>query len=156
MMATLAVLATSGFAIDSRQPAPDFTATAIDGEKFSNESLKGKVVLLQFWTTWCRYCRSDQQAVDSLTKAFKDKGLVVLAVNVGESKKTVKQYLEKSPRACRVVLTEDTNLAARFPSAGFPMYVAIDRSGKIAGQQEGAGGEEPLRQLLIKAGIEAE
>src|SRR6516162_6675369 len=101
-------------AIDTREPAPKFKAKSMNGEKFDNESLLGKSVLLQFWTTWCPYCRDDQEGVDTIAKEFEDQGLVVLAIDVAESKKKVEQYLKKYPRACRIVLTEDTNLAARF------------------------------------------
>jgi hypothetical protein len=77
-------------------------------------------------------------------------------VNVGEPRKKVKQYLEQSPRACKIVLTENTNLAAMFEARGFPLYVVIDREGKVAGRQEGAAGAEPLRRLIGKAGIESQ
>lgn len=143
-------------AADKSEPAPRFTAKSLDGEKFSNDSLKGKVVLLQFWATWCKYCRSEQPIVDSLNTEFKDKGLLVLAVDVGESKKKVKKYLEESPRECRVVLTEDTNLAAMFAASVYPIYVVIDRDGNIAGTQRGAAGESALRRMLSKAGLESE
>jgi thiol-disulfide isomerase/thioredoxin len=136
------------------EPAPRFHATSMDGEKFSNDSLKGKVILLQFWATWCKYCRGDQSVVDELTREFADRGLVVLAVNFMESKKTVKKYLTEMPRACKVVLTEDTNLAALYPSQSFPLYVVIDRDGNIAATQKGAGGTASLRRLLSKAGLE--
>jgi len=143
-------------AADKPEPAPHFTAKTIDGEKFSNESLRGKVVLLQFWATWCHYCRGEQPIVDSLNSEFKDKGLVILAVDVGESKKKVKKYLEESPRECRIVLTEDTNLAAMFAASVYPIYVVIDRDGNIAASQRGAAGERSLRHLLSKAGLESE
>lgn len=143
-------------ASDEREPALNFWAKTLDGETFTNELLAGKVVLVQFWATWCHYCQSDQPAVDAIVHDFADKGLVVLAVDVGESKKKVKQYLAQSPRACKIVLTEDTNLAAVFEAKSYPYYVLIDREGKIAGTQNGAGGEDSLRQLLTKAGLEGE
>ncbi len=146
----------AGAAIDTRQPAPRFNAKALDGERFTNDTLKGKVVLLQFWTTWCGFCRRDQPAVDALVKDFESKGLVTLAVNVVESRKKVTEYLKQSPRACKIVLTEDTNLAAMFAARGFPLYILIDREGKIAGKQEGSGGEAALRRLVARAGLEAE
>lgn len=136
------------------EPAPGFHAKSMDGEKFSNESLLGKVVLIQFWATWCKYCRGEQAVVDELTREFADRGLVVLAVDFLEPKKTVKKYLEQMPRACKIVLTEDTNLAALYPSRSFPFYVAIDRDGNVAGTQKGAGGAVNLRRLLRKAGLE--
>jgi len=145
----------SAFAIKPpREAAPNFRAKTMDGEKFSNESLKGKVVLLQFWATWCGVCRGDQPAVDQLTQEFADRGLVVLAISVNESKKTVKKYLDQSPRACKIVLTEDTNLAAMFAAKEYPLYVVIDRDGNIAGTQRGGGGEALLRRLLKKAELE--
>lgn len=137
------------------EPAPRFTAKTLSGEKFNNDSLKGKVVLLQFWTTWCDFCRGEQPMVDAIEKEFAGKGLVVLAVNVGESKKTVRKYLEGNPRSCRIVLTEDTNLAAMFAAKSFPLYVAIDRDGDVAATQHGAGGEEGVRHLLRRAGLRA-
>jgi thiol-disulfide isomerase/thioredoxin len=143
-------------AIDLRDPAPKFRAKTLDGEEFTSESLQGKVVLVQFWATWCRYCRQDQDAVDVLVRDFSDKGLVILAVNVGESKKKMKQYLDQSPRACKIVLMPDTNLAALYAATTYPYYVLIDRAGKLVGEQHGAAGEAALRRLLAKAGLDSE
>ncbi len=156
LLAAIAVCCGALLAIGSREPAPKFRAKTLDGEVFSNQSLQGKVVLLQFWTTWCPYCRKDQEAVDALVRDFTGSGLVVLAVNVGESKRKVKQYLDQSPRACKIVLTADTNLAALYAATSYPRYVLIDRDGNIAGQQDGAAGEAALRHLLAKAGLESE
>lgn len=156
ILAAAAVCCGALLAIGSREPAPRFHAKTLDGEVFTNESLKGKVVLLDFWTTWCPYCKEEQGAVDALLHDFAGRGLVVLAVNVGESKKKVKQYLADSPRTCKIVLTADTNLAALYAATSYPLYVLIDRDGNIAGQQDGAAGEAALRRLLAKAGLRSE
>jgi thiol-disulfide isomerase/thioredoxin len=137
-------------------PAPRFRAKTTVGESFNNESVKGKVVLLEFWTTWCQYCHDEEALIEEVNKEFAAKGLIVLAIDVAESKKTVKKYLEQHPRACRIVLTEDTNLAAMYQANVYPIYVVIDRDGNIAGEQRGAAGERALRRLLANAGIEAE
>ena len=136
-----------------REQAPRFTAKTLDGETFTNDSVRGKVVLLQFWATWCPLCKNEEPIVDQLNKEFADSGLIVLAVNVGESKKKVKKYLADSQRACRIVLTDDTNLAAMYQATAYPIYVVIDRDGFIVGTQRGAAGEQPLRHLLRKAGL---
>ncbi len=150
----IAVLLAPSFSAD-REPAPRFHAKTMSGESFTNESFKGKVLLLQFWTTWCPYCSREQAIVDDLEKEFAPKGLVVLAVDVGESKKTVKKYLEAHPRACRIVLTDDTNLAAMYAANSYPIYVVVDRDGYIIDTQRGAGGEESLRHMLARAGLES-
>ncbi len=123
----------------------------MSGESFNNESVKGKVVRLEFWTTWCQYCHVEEPLVEAINKEFADKGLIVLAIDVAESKKTVKKYFEQHPRACRIVLTEDTNLAAMYQANVYPIYVVIDRAGDISGEQRGAGGERALRGLLASA-----
>jgi thiol-disulfide isomerase/thioredoxin len=142
------------FAIDSREAAPKFRAKSMDGEAFNNDSLLGKNVLLQFWATWCPYCKRDQEALDIIHREFSGK-LLVLNVDVGESRKTVKRFLEDFPKSGKVVLTEDTNLAAVFAAKAYPHYVLIDDRGKIAGEQKGAGGERALRYLLSKAGLKS-
>jgi len=133
-------------------PTLSFRAqTVIEAATFTNDSVKGKVVLLDFWTTWCQYCHQEEGLVEQVNKEFADKGLIVLAIDVAESKKTVKKYLEQHPRASRVVLTEDTNLAAMYQANVYPIYVVIDREGNISGEQRGAAGERALRHLLATA-----
>jgi thiol-disulfide isomerase/thioredoxin len=133
-----------------KEPAPGFNAKSTTGETFSNASIKGKVVLLEFWTSWCGFCKAEAPFVEKISHQYTDKDLIVLAVNVGEPKKTVKKYLEQYPRACRIVLAEDTNLAAMYAATAYPIYVVIDREGNIVGTQRGAAGENALRSLLFK------
>lgn len=146
----LTLLCASAWA-ETGDRAPQFAVRTLDGETVSSSSLGGKVVLLQFWATWCKYCRRDQPAVDNIDRTYAGKGLVVLAVNVGEPEATVRKYLAENPRECRVAL--DDGLADRFGAEGFPFYVAIDRDGNIAGTQSGSGGEAMLRKLLERAGL---
>jgi thiol-disulfide isomerase/thioredoxin len=138
-----------------KELAPRFNAVTTTGEKFTNDSVKGKVVLLEFWTTWCGYCADEAAFVDKIGKEFSDKGLILLAINVGESKKTVKKYLDQHPRSCKIVFMEDTNLAAMYAATAYPIYVVVDRDGFIAGTQRGAAGEDGLRRLLSRAGLES-
>lgn len=140
---------------DDNEPAPRFRARTMSGESFNNESTKGKVVLFEFWTTWCQYCHQEEALIEQINKELSDQGLIVLAIDVAESKKTVKKYLEQHPRACRIVLTEDTNLAAMYQANSYPIYVVVDRDGTIAGEQRGAAGERALRRLLARAGIKS-
>jgi thiol-disulfide isomerase/thioredoxin len=153
----IAALCTSAALLASskqKEPAaPRCNAKSTTGETFSNASIKGKVVLLEFWTTWCGFCKAEAPFVEKISHQYTDKDLIVLAVNVGESRKTVKKYLELYPRTCRIVLTEDTNLAAMYAATAYPIYVVIDREGNIVGTRRGAAGEDALRSLLFKAGL---
>ena len=142
-------------AADGLEPAPHFSAKTLGGESFNNQSLAGKVVLVEFWATWCGYCRSDAGPLDDLTQEFQKDGLVVLAVDVAESKKTVQAFLASHPKKAKVIMMTDTNLAAMFAAKSFPHYVLINREGNVAGEQKGAGGESALRRLLRRAGLES-
>jgi thiol-disulfide isomerase/thioredoxin len=133
--------------------APRFSLITLDGEFFSNSSLEGRPVLLQFWATWCPHCRRDQAAVDAIERRYSAAGLIVLAINVGESEETVRAYLQRSPRACRVVASNGAALAAQFGAQGFPYYVLISPRGNVAGRQPGAGGEALLTNLLRNGGV---
>jgi len=142
--------------LKAREPSElplHFVAKTVDGDKLSSDSLKGKVVLINFWATWCPYCKGDERAVERVTKDFEDKGLVVLSVDMGEPRRKVKKYLEEHPRVSKVVLAEDTTLAAICEAKTYPLYVLIDRQGDIIGRQHGAAGEEALRRFLTKAGL---
>jgi len=152
LLTTLGLVAGS----KDKEPAPRFNATTTSGEKFTNDSIKGKVVLLEFWTTWCGFCADEAAFVDKIGRELSPKGLVLLAIDVGESKKTVKKYLEQHPRDCKIVLMDDTNLAAMYAATVYPIYVVIDRDGFIVGTQRGAGGEEALRRLIARAGLESQ
>jgi thiol-disulfide isomerase/thioredoxin len=144
------------FAADETgQPAPRFRAKTTTGDQFNKASVKGKVVLFEFWTTWCKYCEAEASMVDDVAKEFADKGLIVLAVDVLEPDQKVKKYLAEHPRSVPIVLTKDTNLAAMYNAQSYPIYVVIDRDGNIAAEQRGPAGEAALRRLLRRAGLES-
>jgi cytochrome c biogenesis protein CcmG/thiol:disulfide interchange protein DsbE len=156
MPIALVLIALYAFAGDETgQPAPRFRAKTTTGDQFNNASVKGKVVLFEFWTTWCQYCEAEAELVDDIAKEFAGKDLIVLAVDVLEPDQRVKKYLAEHPRSVPIVLTKDTNLAAMYSAQSYPIYVVIDRDGNIAGEQRGAAGERGLRRLLKRAGIEA-
>ena len=152
----LTVIALCAFAGDETgQPAPRFRAKTTAGDQFNNASVKGKVVLFEFWTTWCKYCEAEASMVDDVAKEFADNGLIVLAVDVLEPDQKVKKYLVEHPRSVPIVLAKETNLAAMYNAQSYPIYVVIDRDGNIAAEQRGAAGDAALRRLLKRAGLES-
>ncbi len=108
-------------------------------------------MLLQMWTTWCGYCRSEQTLVDALDAEWSPRGLIILAVNAGEPRETVTAYLRQSPRRTRVVAADDTNLSRLYGRRGLPFYLMVNREGHLAGELRGAYGEAALRSLIQNA-----
>ena len=133
--------------------APQFSVRSLDGGSISNDSFSGSVVLVQFWATWCPYCRRDQAGIDRIERNYSDKGLSVLAVDVGESPEKVRAYLQANPRACQIALDPDESMAAEFGARAFPHYVLIDRRGKVAATMHGSGGEDALQRLIERSGV---
>jgi thiol-disulfide isomerase/thioredoxin len=131
-----------------REPMPRFQAKSLDGQIYTRENLKGKVVLLQHWATWCGYCRKDEPAVEQILKDHAKDGLIVLAINAAEPKAKVLDYLKEHPRTAKIVLTPETNLARIFEGSGVPAYILIDRESNVAAMQPGSGGLMALREML--------
>jgi len=73
----LILISLSGVAV-AGEPSPRFTASTLRGQTFTNDSLKGRVTLLEFWTTWCPSCKSDQSVLDEISREFSGQGLVSL------------------------------------------------------------------------------
>jgi thiol-disulfide isomerase/thioredoxin len=133
--------------------APQFRVRSLNGGSVSNSSLRGRITLLQFWATWCPYCRRDESAVDEVARMFSGQGLTVLAINVGESETKVRSYLRKHPRACRIALNEKKDVFRSFGAKGYPYYVLMDRQGRILDRSSGSGGKESLLYMLRQAGL---
>ncbi len=129
------------------------SAKTLSGETLDATTLRGKPVLLQFWTTWCNFCQSDEGAVESIAQKLGPKGLVVLAVNAYETRQKVEEYLHKHPRESKIALLNETNLSSYLTGRSYPIYVLFDRSGSSIGTQMGAGGEQSLRRLVQRAGL---
>jgi thiol-disulfide isomerase/thioredoxin len=138
----------------AKEPEPRFNAKKTESERFTNGSVKGKVVLLEFWTTWCGYCFKEAGLVHQIIREFRDKGLTVLAVDGAESKKRVNRYPDQHPRTSRIVLTDDTNLGAMYQATVYRIYAVIDRDGNIAGRSEEPQGRKHCENIWRPAGMD--
>lgn len=129
--------------------APDFTLNALDGKKVSLKDFKGKVVFLNIWAVWCPPCRMEMSSIEALHKSFKDKGLVVIAVNSEESEKKVSKFIKKKGYTFLVLLDADGSVTKdSYRTSGLPTTFLIDRQGMVVGKAEGArewDSEESLR-----------
>ncbi len=131
----------------------EFTAKTIDGQVYTEEATKGKVLLLQFWATWCPHCMADQAPLNRIYSDFADRGLRVLAVDVGEQENVVQKFLERNPSSCPIVMQKDTDLGSLRMSKGVPNYVLVDRGGNVVGSRSGELGDAGLRSFLRRAGL---
>lgn len=113
------------------QVAPDFTLKDLDGAEISLASLKGKVVVLDFWATWCPPCVKAMPHLAKIGADYAAKDVVVLAVNQREEAQTVKAFLESNKLALRALLDADGMVGQRFRVSGIPQTVVIGKDGNV-------------------------
>jgi peroxiredoxin len=118
--------------------APAFALPATDGKSVALAELRGHVVLLNFWATWCAPCREEMPSMERLYQAFKDRRLAVLAVNLQESPKQVARFMRDFRLTFPALLDADLAVAGRYQVRGLPATFLIDRQGRIVGQALGA------------------
>lgn len=112
----------------------DFKVTTIEGISKTRTSTKGKIVLLNFWATWCPPCREEIPAIESLAKTMSGKNFEVFAVSVGEDAKTVKSFVEEQKITYPIYLDTKNILGRTYASQGIPTTYILDKNGKfIAG-----------------------
>jgi cytochrome c biogenesis protein CcmG, thiol:disulfide interchange protein DsbE len=110
---------------------------------------RGKVVIIHFWAVGCSSCRVEMAAMESLNKAYSRKGLVVLAVNVGQSMDTVKKMTNSLGITYSVLLDSDKEMAQRYDVAGIPRTYLMDRRGIIRYKIVGESNEDFLKKRIL-------
>jgi thiol-disulfide isomerase/thioredoxin len=135
-----------------RKPAPDFALNDLDGTRVTLAAHRGRVVLLDFWATWCAGCKVEIPWYIEFQKKFAQQGLTSIGVAMDdEGWKIVKPYLEKNPINYPIVLG-NPDLVTPYRIAALPVTVLIDRKGKIADTHVGVVDkdtwERQIRQLL--------
>lgn len=110
-------------------PAADFTLTDLQGKPQSLSQYRGKVVLLNFWATWCKPCTTEMPAMQTTYDQLKDKGFVVLAVNELEDDRKVAEHIKAYGHTFPVLMDKDNRVANLYGVYGLPVSVFIDEQG---------------------------
>ncbi|HWN86673.1 MAG TPA: TlpA disulfide reductase family protein [Vicinamibacterales bacterium] len=138
----------------ARKPATNFSLPGRDGKPVQLSTLKGKVVLLDFWATWCAGCKVEIPWFIEFDKAYRSKGLAAIGVSMDdEGWKRIEPYLQKNPISYTIV-AGNFDTAAPYNITALPVTVLIDRAGRVAAQHVGVvdkkSFETELKQLLAE------
>ncbi len=132
------------------RPAPALAATDLDGKPVHLTDLKGRVVLLDFWATWCVPCVTAMPQLQSINDRFAERGLTVIGVNQdhGESARNITAFVRRVGVRYRHVLDPQAEIKRRFRVTGLPTLVLIDAKGMIRAVHVGAAHDS--RQSLAE------
>ncbi len=123
-------------ASDARKPAPDFTLVDADGTAFKLSDYRGKVVLLDFWATWCHGCKTEIRWYMEFEDKYKNRGLSVLGISMDENWKPVKPFLQEQKVNYRVAVGDD-KVTELYNIHDMPVTLLIDKHGRVADSRIG-------------------
>ncbi len=137
---------------DQRRQEADFTLTDLQGKTWSLRQLKGKVVLVNFWATWCPPCRKEMPDLNTLYQRFKDQGFVILAISDEEAGK-VKPFIAERNISYPVMLDPGRKVNELFQVEGIPKSFVYDREGKLVAQSIDMRTQKQFLEMLGQAGL---
>jgi thiol-disulfide isomerase/thioredoxin len=147
-LALLALLSeSSAFAFTTGDTFPDLSEFEMEG---SIPSIKGKVVLIDFFASWCAPCKASFPVMQELQKKFADQGFVIIGVNVDTKKTDMDRFLKKNPVDFATVRDAQTKLVSTMKITAMPSSYLLDREGKIRAVHSGFHGEETRKQYLAE------
>lgn len=111
--------------------APDFTLPGLDGPAVTLSQLRGQVVVVNFWASWCAECHEEQDALDQTWQHYRDSGTVVLGVDFEDTTDGARDYIHTSGLSYPVVEDKDSRTALAYGIRGIPETFLLDRSGRI-------------------------
>jgi thiol-disulfide isomerase/thioredoxin len=145
----------SGVPEREREAAPDFDLPTIAGGRLSSAALRGRVVLINFWASWCAPCRTEMPALDSLRREIADTDFVFLGLNEEEDVGAARRFVEEFGFDFPVLLGRGA-MRRWFHYPGLPYTVLLDRTGRIASRWIGFAGSEQLQAMRALVRLELE
>ena len=138
---------------DQRRRNADFTLTDLTGKSWSLRDLRGKVVLVNFWATWCPPCRKEMPDLEALYRRFSARGLVILAISDEDAAK-VKPFIAERQISYPVLLDPGRKVNEMFQVEGIPKSFVYDRDGKLVAQAIDMRTRRQFLAMLAEAGLE--
>ena len=144
----------SAAAVQPQAPAPNFTLPTADGQNLALQEQRGRVVLINFWATWCGPCKQEMPHLNRLHEKYRSAGLVLLGVNIDDDPRNGIAGAAKLGLKFPVLLDADKRVSRLYDLASMPSTVVIDRDGRVRylhrGYREGyeLNYEQQIRELL--------
>jgi peroxiredoxin len=155
LLSLLLVLATAAVAraeVKAGQPAADFAGTTLAGSPLKLSSLRGKVVLVDFWASWCEPCKKELPLLDKLAPKLRARGIEIVAVNIDDDSKKASDFVASHALHLTVVPDSTKKIVGAYEPPKMPSSFVVDKSGVVRAVH---GGFEPGDEAKLEAELNA-
>ena len=134
--------------VDPPVEAPDFALSQLDGTSLRLSDLRGRMVVMEFWATWCGPCRSSLPSLETMYRKYRGRGLTVLLINQGERPEQITKWA--SQRYTAPILLDEGRVGALYRVRGIPRLFVVNQEGRVVYMHEGYGGglERSLKLIV--------
>ena len=151
LMVTVLLLGTTAFAqVKKGDRAADFSATTLGGQTVKLSAMRGKVVLVDFWASWCEPCKKELPLLARMAPRLKAKGIEIVAINIDDNKQNAEAFVRQHGLALTVVNDSDKSIVGKYEPPKMPTSFSVDRNGVVRAVNDGfePGDEGKLEQQL--------
>ena len=131
LLAAFVAFAWPAAATDGSPPAPEFKLANRAGGEMSLSGLKGQVVMINFWASWCGPCRKEFPALDQIYAKYKPMGFTLVAINVESEKADAEKFLATTPASFPILFDPDNKVSGSYGVSAMPTTVLVDRQGRV-------------------------
>jgi len=117
--------------------APEFVLKTVDGQDLDRRALKGKVVLVNFWATWCGPCKDEMPTLERLQQSLNGENFMILAITADDQREAIKAFSKTQGLTFPILLDAEKDVGAAFGVRGLPTSFLIDREGRLVGRAVG-------------------
>jgi len=149
----LVAILLSGFSmaeIKAGDAFPAFKIPTLDGKVLDTAQLKGRVIYVDFWASWCTTCKQSFPILSELNTELKGKGIFILGINTDEDVSLAKKFLEKTPVNFMNVSDRSQKVVNHFEPKGFPYAYVVGKDGIVHTVKAGFAGKEKTKALLLE------
>jgi thiol-disulfide isomerase/thioredoxin len=129
----------------------DFEGQALSGQSFKLSSLRGKVVLIDFWASWCEPCKKELPLLAKMAPKLRSEGIELVTVNIDDDRKNAQSFLSEHGLSLTVIADSDKHIVGKFEPAKMPSSFAVDKQGVVRAVNAGfqPGDESKLERQLL-------
>ena len=139
---------------DEQRQSANFTLTDLQGKSWTLKDLKGKVVLVNFWATWCPPCQKEMPDLEALYNRYKDQGFVILAISEDEDTAKVGPYIAEHKISYPILLDLGAKVNTLFQVEGIPKSFVYNRDGQLVAQSIDMRTQKQFLEMLARAGLQ--